>query len=240
MRPVLAMILVLMALSPGQAADRLTTLLSTNRVEIHSTYSGAEIVLFGAIEGAVSEIDPVSVRVIGPRGPITIREKARLGPIYLNRSSAKLADIPQFHLLATSLPLADMKSVAGFDESALSPLAGQTTKESQSRFIDALMRLKEEQELYRIEPATVRFATPRLFQARIALPANAPLGRYYVESSLYGGETEQSRNEFFLVKSGFEARLASEARNRPWLYGLVAMFFALAMGWLASIAFRRD
>jgi uncharacterized protein (TIGR02186 family) len=240
MRRFLAALLTCALSAPAMSSDRMTTLLSTNRVEIHSTYTGAEIVVFGAIEGEIGTTEPVSVRVIGPRGGITIREKSQLGPIYINQHRARLADIPQFHLLETSLPLERMKEAKGFDEAALSPLAGQKTTERQSRFVDALMRLKEEQGLYRVDATAVRFATPRLFQARIPLPANAPLGRYFVETALYGSFPAESRNEFYLVKSGFEAQVAWEARNRPWLYGLAAVLMSLVLGWLASVAFRRD
>ena len=41
-------------------------------------------------------------------------------------------------------------------------------------------------------------------------------------------------------KVGVERTLYVWAHERPWLYGIVAMALALAAGWAASFAMRRD
>ena len=46
--------------------------------------------------------------------------------------------------------------------------------------------------------------------------------------------------ELEVAKSGFEARIAAVAEQRPLAYGIVAALLALAFGWAATVVFRRD
>jgi hypothetical protein len=43
-----------------------------------------------------------------------------------------------------------------------------------------------------------------------------------------------------VTKAGVEQYVAEAAQNDSLLYGLGTMSMALAVGWLASVAFRRD
>ena len=238
-------ILLIAGFSPAQA-ELLTTLLSTNRVEIHSTYTGAEIVLFGAIDDP--DVVPkageyqVAVTVTGPRNTLVVRHKERAGLIWLNRSRQRFNEVPGFHALLTSRPMESMISLDMQDHLGFSPVSRATPPLTDPDFLGALLRLKRADKLYQTRNDAVGFVTPRLFQTRIDLPAIAPLGRYFVETSVFQGGAllVSSKNEFFLSKTGFEALVATEARSRPWIYGLAAILGALAMGWLASVAFRRD
>jgi uncharacterized protein (TIGR02186 family) len=242
---------ILVLLIPGPAlAETLTTLLSTNRVEIHSTYTGAEITVFGAIEfdGAIAPDAgyQVTVTITGPRGPLIVHKKERVGPIWINRRRERFDKAPGYHAVLSSEPIAAIVEAPSLTELTFDPdddvgaEAGGTP--TNAAFLPSLIRLKEQAGLFRKDEAGISFVGNRLFQARIVLPASAPLGRYFVSTHAFSGgkSIAESNNEFFLSKTGFEALVAQEARNRPWLYGLAAILSALGMGWLASVAFRRD
>ncbi len=242
---------LLLAIVPqAVAAETLTTLLSTNRVEIHSTYSGAEIVVFGAIdfEGAAPPADgiQVAVTVTGPRGSIMVLRKARAGPIWINQQRVRFDRTPGYQAVLSSEPLAAIAGAGALKDLTLDPAddpeSDRPPGELRKQFIPELVRLKQLAGLFRKDEAGISFVGNRLFQARIALPAKAPLGRYYVITHAFsaGKAIARSENEFFLTKSGFEAYVAREARDRPWSYGLAAVLCALGLGWLASVAFRRD
>jgi len=81
-----------------------------------------------------------------------------------------------------------------------------------------------------------------LFRAEIALPAQAPTGQYRADILLFqDGEPVSVRTRTLTVeKVGVERTLYVWAHERPWLYGIVAMALALAAGWAASFAMRRD
>lgn len=239
-----------LALAGPVHAETLTTLLSTNRVEIHSTYTGAEIVIFGAIEPApgAAPLDglQVAVTVVGPRAPVTVQKKERLGPIFVNTSRLRFGNAPGYHAVMSSEPLDSITDAATLRDMTFDPTddvsAGEAPAPFERSYLSEMVRLKQERGLFRKDEAGIAFVGERLFQTRITLPANAPLGRYFVTTHAFskGRAIAESENEFFLSKTGFEALVASEARTHPWLYGLTAMLCALGMGWLASVAFRRD
>ena len=79
-------------------------------------------------------------------------------------------------------------------------------------------------------------------RAEIPLPAGAPTGVYRADILLFQDGKPVSRRVRTLTveKVGIERALYVWAYNRPWSYGLAAMAFALAAGWAASAAFRRD
>jgi uncharacterized protein (TIGR02186 family) len=109
-------------------------------------------------------------------------------------------------------------------------------------FRAALVRLMQERGLYGEEPNAVTFLTPTLFRAAIPLPAQVPTGGYTVDVKLFadGNLVAQSNSAFEIVKVGFEQFVANAAREHGLLYGLATTMMALATGWIASIAFRRD
>lgn len=43
-----------------------------------------------------------------------------------------------------------------------------------------------------------------------------------------------------VAKVDFEQAVATAAQDHPWFYGLVTAFGALAVGFIANVAFRRD
>jgi uncharacterized protein (TIGR02186 family) len=88
----------------------------------------------------------------------------------------------------------------------------------------------------------VRFVDKGLFRAEIALPAEAPIGRYDVRILLFqnGQPVSEKDRTLTVEKVGAARSLYLWAHERPWSYGLAAMAFALAAGWAASSAFRRD
>ncbi len=107
---------------------------------------------------------------------------------------------------------------------------------------NAVVRLKEQERLYAVDEHGVRFVDKGLFRAEIALPAEAPIGRYEARIVLFqDGQPVSEKDRTLIVEQvGFERALYLWAHGRPWSYGLAAMAFALGAGWAASTAFRRD
>jgi uncharacterized protein (TIGR02186 family) len=109
-------------------------------------------------------------------------------------------------------------------------------------FRKAFVRLKEQQHLYSQSDKAVTFLTPTVFRASIPVPANATTGRYDVDVKLFANGVLAGRTAtaFAVTKAGVEQYVVEAAQNHGLLYGLATMSMALAIGWLASVAFRRD
>ena len=109
-------------------------------------------------------------------------------------------------------------------------------------FRAALIRIKDERDLYLEEPKGVTFLTPTLFRSSIPLPAEAPIGTYEVDVKLFadGAMIARTSSALEIFKVGFEQFVANAARDWGVLYGLATVMMALLTGWFASVVFRRD
>lgn len=255
MRAWAAPLALLGVLAAAQArAESLLVSLSVSRVAVNSTYTGSSIVVFGSVERdsqTVARSGPydIVVTVRGPRQSLTVREKERLGPIWLNRAQQKFVEVPAFLAVLSSRPLTEVaversrqRLKIGLDAIVASSDLAFLSERPEDAFRAALLRLRSRQKLFIEDEGGVRLLSPTLFRATVPLPATAPVGRYDVEVSLFSGGAALAREEarFELVKTGFERRMAVFARDWSWAYGLAAIGAALLFGWLASVIFRRD
>ena len=236
------------------AAETLTVSLSHHRVRITSTYTGAELVVFGVIDrdaasaARAGEYDLV-VTARGPRGNTVVREKQRLGPIWINREQVKFFDLPSTMAVLSTGPLSEIAdpevlrrfriglSTAGAENHDASSAPGRTEE-----FAASLVRLKTRAGLYVEDDRGIAFLTESVFRAGVPVPAAAPIGIYDVEVALFRGGVRLAvtTTNFEVSKDGIEQMLALEARENGLLYGLTAAAMALAFGWLATVVFRRD
>jgi uncharacterized protein (TIGR02186 family) len=249
-----ALAALVLGLAPA-AAERLITSISSSRVLITSSYSGTELVLFGAIERdgvSVSRAGPYDlvVTVRGPSSPMAVREKSRLGFIWVNTDQQKYIDMPGYLALLSSRPLPEVSSPElrqrfqlGLAET-VEARGGNLTipPERRKEFHAALIRLKKASGLFQEVERGVVFLAPNLFRVIINVPATAPLGNYEATVTLFadGAPLATEKSDFEVVKIGFEARMAALAHGWPLLYGLATILLAISFGWLGNYAFRRD
>jgi uncharacterized protein (TIGR02186 family) len=245
---------VFLTLATPAFAERLITSVSASRVLITSSYTGAELVLFGAIERDGVSISrggsyELVVTVRGPQMLTTIREKQRFGPFWITGDQAKFIDMPGYLAVHSSKPLAEVTSAQlrerfqiGFEHVAAARGGIGSSLDRTVAFRAALIRLKTDQRLFQANDKGVVFLAPNLFRAAISLPATAPLGNYEATAQLFadGALLATEKSDFEVVKTGFEARVAQAAFVQPFQYGVFTVLLALGFGWLAHYAFRRD
>lgn len=248
MRIVLALLAALLS-SATARAENLVVSLSSQHVDINSTYTGAQLALFGVIlrdarSATRADNYDVLVTVKGPTGLVTVRRKDRFGPIWLNREQRKFADVPETLSLISTRPMREMTDPDFIDRFGMrleSHVLPKGLPDAET-FGAALIRLKQEDQLFVITEGGVNFITPDVFRTRLDVPATGPLGVYQVEVALFAGGVRLAQADtFFTVgKVGFEQFIAREARDHALLYGMATAAMALCFGWLASVIFRRD
>jgi uncharacterized protein (TIGR02186 family) len=236
-------------------AETLVLSLSSDTIPITSNFAGADLALFGAIErdGATvarAQDYDVVVTVRGPRGQVTVREKMPWGPLWLNLDQRKYIAIPALISVLSNRPLDAVATPAMLRKLTLGVDAlvtpqgrrGELFDPDEPQFRAALIRQRREEGLFHDDPKAVTFLTPTLFRATVRLPGVAPLGRYDVDVTALSGGVALARasSAFTVLKGGFEQRVAVAAREHGWLYGLVTALMAMALGWLATVVFRRD
>ena len=237
------------------AAEELVLALSTREVAITSTYTGAEITVFGAIERDASTLTrtgtyDIVANVQGPAGEIVIQRKGKFGPIWLTDNRRRYAKIPLFFSTLTARPLANVVDENTRERLKLGLeyyLPGNTNPQGEKdieefAFRNALLRLRREEGGFIEDDKAVTMIRPNLFTAKISLPAKAPTGLYLINLSILsdGVPLKTAQAGFVVRKVGFDAFVANAARFDAWIYALFTVIMAILLGWIANVAFRRD
>jgi uncharacterized protein (TIGR02186 family) len=252
-RIVVTLALMACAAAPVRA-ETLIAAMSSHQIQITSNYTGSQLTVFGVVERdgrTVARGDPydIVITVRGPKRMLLVREKERLGPIWINRTQRRFPDSSTFLTVASNRPLNEIISPEtarreriGLENAQQRKEAGLDLDVTTARFQEGLIRILSDKGLYSAEERGVTFLSNTMFSAPIDVPATAPTGPYEIDIVLYSGGVPLARQStnFEVVKSGMEQRLASGAHELPLLYGLVTVMMALLLGWLASVVFRRD
>jgi uncharacterized protein (TIGR02186 family) len=236
-------LLGLSALSPGAArADGLVADLSSHLIAITTGFTGASVVLFGAIEGPA---DVIAV-VRGPERDVTIWRKDKIAGIWANAESVTFASMPSFYAVAASRPLPDVLSPAsaalyriGTGNLRFDPKS-PTAPDRARLFADALVETQKRAGVFSAGHEKIAFLGDRLFRTTFSFPANVPTGNYLVEiflvrdKDVVGGQT----TPLVVSKVGVDAAVFDFARGNSLAYGAIAVVTAVMAGWLASLPFR--
>jgi len=246
--------LVLLALAPlliGADKPLLVPDISARKVEIRYSFTGAQLLLFGAIiyPGGRPPNRQTDVVVVlrGPVQPILVREKRKIAGIWMNDDSNRFRSAPSYYSVASSRPIKDLVDERtasiyemGLHNLQLSP-GGGALPEKERRFEAGLLDLRRRHGLYAENPSGVEITGGVLYRATIAIPSQVPVGTYTAETFLVdrGKVIAAATRDIQIDKSGFERFVALAARRHEGLYGLAAVAMSLVMGWAAAAFFRR-
>jgi uncharacterized protein (TIGR02186 family) len=245
---------LLLGLAPllmAQSQPRLVPDISARSVEIRYSFTGAQLLLFGAIlyPGGRVPSRPADVIVVlkGPVQPILLREKQKIAGIWMNADSNRFSSAPSYYAVASSEPvrnLVDERTAAiyelGLQDLQLST-GGGALPEKERRFEAGLLDLRKREGLFAEYPTGVEISEGVLYRARISIPSQVPVGTYTAETFLVadGKVIAAATREIEIGKSGFERFVALAATRHSFLYGLAAVMLSLGLGWAAAMAFRR-
>lgn len=247
MRSLAALLLLLGSALPLRA-EEVVLGLSQNRVSITTNFDGSEILIFGAVKREKPLVtDPLEVviTVAGPSEHVTVRRKDRRVGIWVNNAAVDIDAAPSFYAVASSGPLGDvlldtedLRHKVTIPRAIRSVGAPAEVGDAQ-RFTTALIRIRENADLYQTLEGAVQFREQTLFSTSIALPANLTEGAYATRIFLTrGGEVvAQYETAIEVDKVGLERFLYTLSREQPLVYGLLSLAIAIFAGWGASAAF---
>jgi uncharacterized protein (TIGR02186 family) len=249
---ILAVALAVLPATAAHAADpRLVPDVSSRAIDIQYSFTGEELLLFGAIlyPGQRLPDDRADIVVVlkGPVRPIVLREKQRVAGIWVNANSIRLRTSPAFYAIGSSRPidkLVDERTAAIFElglaNLSMSP-TGFPEAKTLERFEAGLIDLYRRAGLFVENPASVEITEGVLYRARIPVPARVPVGTYRAETYLIsrGRVLAVASRDVQIRKAGFERFVALAAERHGFLYGLSAVLLSLVLGYGASAIFRR-
>ncbi len=230
---------------------------STRQVSITSSFTGTEILVFGAVENSVQPSPEagtydIIVVVEGMPAPVVVRKKSRVGGIWINTQAMRFASLPSYYAIASTRPIDEIADRAmldaneiGFDHVHMVPSGTSRTNATDAAvladFKAALIRLKQQERVYVRSDFGVSFIGRSLFRATIALPPNVPVGpltaRVYLVKD--GQMLGQYKSRVMLQREGIERYIHDIAMSRPFVYGVTTVLLAAAAGLAAAFAFRK-
>jgi uncharacterized protein (TIGR02186 family) len=249
----LATLLLALAAPLLVAADKpvLVPDISARQVQIRYSFSGAQLLLFGAIVYPDGRMPtrPAQIAVVlrGPVQPILLREKKKIAGIWMNADASRFRSAPSYYAVASSRPIRDLVDdrtasiyELGIHNLQLSP-GGGSLPDKERHFEAGLLDLRTRDGLYSENPHGVEITDGILYRAVITIPSQVPVGAYTAETFLIdrGKVIAAATRDIEINKSGFERQIALAARHNRLLYGLACIALSLGLGWAAAMAFRR-
>lgn len=240
MRIFLTVFLILFTSNFAQARPVIADL-SLRTIEINSSFTGTEILLFGARNDA----GDIVVVIRGPEISYMVRKKERNLGMWVNKDEAVFKNANGFYTVAANRPIDkiqndNMISVLGIGiENLHFDIKGK--KKEIPEFKQAFIDYKQNKKLFSPIVEEVSFIGDTLFRTIIKFPDNIPRGTYTAEVYLFsdGQLVGMQSTPLSVYKKGFDAVVFDFAYNYPAIYGIIAVLVALAGGWIAGAIFRK-
>lgn len=249
-------ILAFLSAAQAQAAD-IAIALTDELIKVDTSFSGARLVLFGAVTGLENPEDAVDI-VSVVRGPDTrfdVRRVEKRNLIWMPGETHTVERAPGLYLTTATKRLTDIAPLPDQDaynlgadfldiemaDSAPDDEASPPQDGHADLFRNAFLTEIEDRGLYQDNVGGVDFKKGGLFTINVNLPANTPVGDYEVSVYLYrnGAMLGQDTARLAVNKVGIERRIYELAHNRPVSYGVFCVALSLFAGWIAGLAFRK-
>lgn len=235
---------------PDAVPSRVVADLSTSTISITTSFHGTDLLLFGAIDG--QDGDDLIVVVSGPPLDIAQRRKANHAGIWVNVETNIWQQAPSFYQILSTRPLAKIAQPQTYEKLGIgsqninlkivakSPVTGEKPPQAID-FIGALQSNMAASKLWPQSNEPINLTRNALFRTEVKLPANVLSGTYDVRILQFrqGQEIGEDRTTLRIEKGGMSALIYNFAHDYSALYGIFAILFAVASGWLAAVAFRR-
>ena len=241
------LLIIIIALNPLTvfAKDNLVTDLSESTVEISSTFSGADILLFGAYDGQKN--DDIIVVVTGQKGNIKVDKKEKKFGIWMITESIKFLNVPKYYYIASNRKIEEITNKTEIKKRKLDLNSFELKndkidyKNLDKKWYEALKRNMKKKQFWKIEENSIKLNKNTLFRKTLSLPSNVSTGMYNVKILHYrkGNLISQEESKIKIDKTGISANIYNVAQNFSAIYGIMAVIVALFFGWFTNFIFRR-
>lgn len=213
--------------------------ISQDKVEIHSSFTGLQLLIFGA----KNQPGDLVIVVRGPESDVVLRRKERIAGMWMHTDQEKYMHLPMFYGYASTRPLNVVAPSTTLRALGIGAEATALASNVRSRtlFTTALLDQLSRYRLWQAPFGDITFFGESLFKAKINLPDRLPRGNFTAEVYLFdrGQLVGFQTIPLTTYKTGFDARVYDNAQKNPWFYGITAILMALSGGWLAHRLFNR-
>lgn len=220
--------------------------LAEDHVNITTGFTGADIMLFG-VKDKPGEI---VILLEGPKIETMVRKKEQVMGAWINRAWLNFQDVFSYYDYAMNVPEDDAfmskQSLAdndiGFAALEYDPVDKRYNAEMTEDFKEALVRNRQNKQLYPIKPQIVTWLNDQFFRASFHLPANVPHGVYTVRALLVqnGKVVSKVDEQFTVAQIGFSSNVNLFAEHYSFAYGVLCILIAVFAGWISNVIVRRN
>ena len=228
--------------------------LSSNQIELRYSFTGSDLMLFGAIDhiGPADEAGNYDIVAVirGPDSPVVVRKKDKILGIWMNNVSITYSDIPSYYAFASNKPIKEIASNQILEKLHLGishikfennhSKSDGADEGNMISFKEGLIRNKLALNLYQEVSERFVLMNNTLFRSEFYIPSNVPVGVYDASVYLFkdGKFITSQETELKVDKAGFSRSIYTLAKERPAIYGIIAILIALSLGWFAGVVAR--
>ncbi len=214
--------------------------ISQSSIQIHSSFNGTELLVFGAR----NQRGDLVIAVRGPQSDVRIRRKERIAGMWMHVDQMRYNQLPMFYAIASTRPLKKIAPAYTLNQLGLGEHAtlSRSNPEGTPVFNKAIRDIMSAHLRWQEPFARITYFGESLFKARLQLPSTMPRGEYSIEVYLFdeGKPVAFQTIPLRAFKTGLDARIYDEAQRHAWLYGILAILMALCGGWLAYRLFQKN
>ena len=220
--------------------------LSDQEIEIQTNFNGKEVIIFGLTEPQFDTI----ITIKGPKKDTKVSKKERLFGFWFNTKKIIYKELPSIFFIATSNPINEIlndvtitKKALFFEQMIINLVTQRNFNFTKQNKLEVwnknIIEIKKELNLYK--EYELKIIDNKLFQTKVFFPSNTIPGSYDVD--IYQIQNKIILNEknkkIMIKKAGIGNIIFQFAHNKPAIYGILCIMFALFAGLIAATVFRR-
>jgi uncharacterized protein (TIGR02186 family) len=237
------------SLNLSSAETGMITAETKQSIEIGTRFAGERIYFFGTVPDPGAD---VVVKLASSQDqPSKLMRKGKVVLFWMGVKQFEVQNMPHIYKIHSSRPLSDFvtpelskRYKIGYevlkDAMEIKLLKGQPSADDKEVMFKGFLKMKEDENLYRVAENRIRITKGRLFEHYFTFPDKAKEGDYLVESYAIkeGKVIGTSTDVIEIRKVGFTAWLYRTAQNNGILYGVMAVCIALGAGLLVGSIFK--
>jgi hypothetical protein len=238
-------LLLALGLAGEVKAESPTLQLSPDLVEINSFYQGRNVAVGGTVPAGQGAV----VEVMGPTTQQHFMRKGRRGPLWMNVGEISVTGVPSLYLVLSSAAdlLAGNRINAAWGFPALIQrisLQGDVQDNEKDKFKQQFLELKESEGLYGAWPGGLKVSPAGNGLQKITgnfwLPSNIKPDTYKVclTTVREGQAVDRVCLDLPVQMVGFPAFFMTMAYQHGALYGILAVFIAIVVGFIMGYLFK--
>ncbi len=219
--------------------------LAARTIKISTFYNGTTL----KVTGSLPQEADVVLLVSGPRKDVHLKEKGKIaGFLWMNKTDVSLENTPAVYMVYTPAGSTEkfINPELGFGYKALVKSITIEPETADKSFIfGEYVKLMEKSGVYAVNEGAVTYTNPnngvKGFSATLTIPSKMAAGSYTVEAiAVKEGVAiiSRTRENLSLELSGLPAAISSLAFGSPLIFGIMAVFIAVATGLIIGVLFK--